>query len=196
MKNIFHLFLFLFLKSIYSLSIIYFLFPLFLSNPIRFILSLSSFNHLLCWLVAAPNDKFNRIKVVGFGLISGWVLVVIGGGDWFSLKGIALGSLLSSVAFNSLIFNCSNLTILYELIEFIFNLNFMALYKKDPLILTLIFASIGSLIGTLMAGLVVVLDWNVTWQVFPIPNVIGCVLGEFFGILISLILSFIFRLNQ
>lgn len=198
MTDIFILHIFFLLKSIYSLSLIYFLFPLLLSNPIQFTISLSIFNHLLCWLLAAKTKTktmtFDFIKLFVFILISTWGLVVIGGGDLISLKGIALGSLLSSTTFNCLHHLLLSNLELSKLIGFVFNLNFLALFQKNPLILSLILSSIGSLIGALMAGLVVVLDWNATWQVFPIPNVIACILGESCGLVFSLILFCMFRI--
>ena len=193
MTNLIILHIFLLLKSIYSLSLIFFLFPLLLSNPLQFTLSLSIFNHLLCWLLAAK-QKTRTFKLFVLMFIGTWGLVVIGGGDLISLKGIALASLLSSTTFNALHHHVLYDLEVSKLFVFVFNLNFWALFQKNPLILSLILSSIGSLIGALMAGLVIVLDWNATWQVFPIPNVIGCILGELCGLVFSLILFLMFRL--
>ena len=78
-------------------------------------------------------------------------------------------------------------------------LNFFSLYHLRLASLasfpdhTLLFATLGSLIGSLLTGLVVILDWNATWQKFPIPNAIGCIFGELCGIVLGMMLPLLFK---
>lgn len=75
------------------------------------------------------------------------------------------------------------------------NLNFPDLIK-DSVNMTLLFSSLGSLIGSLLTGLAVILDWDVEWKQFPIPNIIGCIFGESCGIIVSLLSVCLFKIKN
>lgn len=55
--------------------------------------------------------------------------------------------------------------------------------QNDSLQIGLIVSTFTCCIGALMSGLLVILDWQVDWQAFPTPSVIGCLIGEFCGLL-------------
>ena len=68
----------------------------------------------------------------------------------------------------------------------LFSLQWLEMCQESPLGVCVLFSSLGSLIGALLTGLAVILDWNEPWQKFPLPNTFGAIFGESCGIILSL----------
>lgn len=131
--------------------------------------------------------------VLNFGIAS--FLVVVAGGNPLSLNTWAFASLLSSVCFfesfkdAQLISEYPLFGRLYLLISSFFSLYHLRISSlASSASCTWLLATLGSLIGSLLTGLIVILDWDATWQKFPIPNAIGCIFGELCGTLIGMML--------
>lgn len=175
-------------KSIYTLLILYIESDsLLLTNALILCVFLSLFNHSLAFLLHSNRKEVKWEMVLWdlfFSLIISWFLVVVAGGNPFDLHSVSLALLLSSTAFNLLTIqpykNSDTLSSLSKL-----NLRKLS---STPKSMILTFASLGSLIGTLLTGLAVILDWDVEWKKFPIPNIVGCIFGELCGILVSMII--------
>lgn len=89
------------IKSLYTLSLFYFEFPFLQANPLKYCLFLSLFNHIFALLLRLRQERGLRKAlnslVLNLGVAS--FLVVVAGGNPFSLDTWAFASLLSSVCF-------------------------------------------------------------------------------------------------
>ena len=91
----------LLIKSLYTLSLLYFELPLLLSNPINFCFYLAAFNHIFALFLRLRSCRKD------YNVKTGWILnfmiasflVFVAGGSLFNLNTWAFASLLSSVSF-------------------------------------------------------------------------------------------------
>lgn len=56
------------------------------------------------------------------------------------------------------------------------------LHGENILVVT---SSIGAALGAAFGALIIPLDWNVSWQAWPIPNAIGTVIGQAAGLVLG-----------
>lgn len=184
------------IKSFYTLSLIYFEFPLLRSNPAIFSSLLSILNLPFSLLPRKP-----LLKTILNNFIFSLFLVFVSGANPFSWNTWAFSGLLSSVGYFELFTNpeivLKYLLFSSLLIYFYFTLTPPSLFNLKLFNLPwTAFVTLGSLIGSFLTGLLVILDWNEGWQKFPIPNVIGCIFGEFCGLVIYFILQKVQKLKK
>lgn len=57
-------------------------------------------------------------------------------------------------------------------------------------------SAMGALLGAWAASVVMPLDWDREWQVYPLPNVVGAILGHAAGCVFSILRGFLVKLQK